>query len=107
MAMAPPSWCGVEPGATTLTAYVANWSGGGLAMQAPQVKTDAPGWNTGYEPALGDVDGDGSDDLIMNRANSLNRVWVFFANGDSTFDLASSNGQTLTTGGGWTATPSW
>ncbi|GAB5536935.1 MAG: hypothetical protein Rubg2KO_31840 [Rubricoccaceae bacterium] len=91
----------VEPGAQTLTTYVADWSGGGLAMQAPQVKSDAPGWNTGYEPALADTDGDGSDDLIMNRANTLNRVWVFFANGDGTFDLASSDGQTLTTGGGW------
>ena len=91
----------VEPARNTLTAYVADWSGGGLTMRAPQVKTDAPGWNTGYEPALADVDGDGSDDLIMNRANTLNRVWVFFANGDGTFDYASSDGQTLSTGGGW------
>ena len=91
----------VEPTAQLLKVYVAQWTGSGLEMQDRQVKGDAPGWNTGYEPALGDVDGDGADDLIMNRANTLNRVWVFFANGDGTFDLASSDGQTLSSGGGW------
>jgi len=93
----------IEPGAQNLTMVVANWSGGGLAMQAPQVKTGAAGWNTGYEPTLADVDGDGADDLIMNRANTLNRVWTFFASGDGTFDLASSDGQTLSNGGGWSS----
>ncbi|MEM6325969.1 MAG: thiol-activated cytolysin family protein [Bacteroidota bacterium] len=90
----------VEPGANTLTMVVARWAGGGFTLEAPQTRVES-GWNTGYEPTLADVDGDGADDLVMNRANSLNRVWVFFANGDGTFDTASSVGQTLTSGGGW------
>ncbi|MEM1054787.1 MAG: thiol-activated cytolysin family protein [Bacteroidota bacterium] len=90
----------VEPGASTLTVYIARWTGNGFTMQVPQTRT-ASGWNTGYEPTLADVDGDGADDLVMNRANTLNRVWVFFANGDGTFDTASSDGQTLSGGGGW------
>lgn len=91
----------VEPGAQDLTVTVATWTGGGFQLREPLVKTGTPGWNTGYEPALADVDGDGADDLIMNRANSQNRVWVLFAKRDGTFDFANADGQTLTTGGGW------
>ncbi|MEM6286277.1 MAG: thiol-activated cytolysin family protein [Bacteroidota bacterium] len=90
----------VEPGPATLTVYVATATGGNFTMQDPQARVVA-GWDTGYEPTLADVDGDGADDLVMNRANTLNRVWVFFAGGDGTFDMASSDGQTLSSGGGW------
>lgn len=92
----------VEPGADALTVYVATWSGGGLQMQAPQVRDSAFDWATpDYEPYLADVSGDGADDLIVNRANATNRVFVFFANGDGTFDFESSSQQVLRSGGGW------
>jgi hypothetical protein len=45
-------------------------------------------WNEGYTKLVGDVDGDGDDDLVWNARYSTNRTYVGFSNGDGTFAMS-------------------
>jgi hypothetical protein len=49
--------------------------------------TPSEGWSNGYELYVGDVDGDGEDDLVWNRRQDAqpNRVYTALSNGDGTF----------------------
>lgn len=73
-------------GATNKT-YVAISTGSGWTFAAVQQRPEAISWS-GYHVLVGDTDGDGDDDLIVNSLGSVNRTYVSLSNGDGTLDMS-------------------
>jgi len=80
------------------TIYVALANGSGGWTFEPMQQETPRGW-TGYGLYVGDLNRDGSADLIWNRtSDGNNNVYTALSNGDGTFAL-DSTGQRLGTGG--------
>jgi hypothetical protein len=74
--------------------YVARAAGRSLdfldAAVHPDTPTQGGGWDT-YRTLVGDMDGDGDDDLVWNLLGARNRTFVGFSNGDGTFTLPTTS----------------
>ena len=80
----------VRTTSAALTVQVGRASGGAVTFLRPQERTGS--WAPYRKAGLGDVDGDGRDDLVVNQTDGEgNFVYVFFADADGTFDLGASS----------------
>lgn len=74
--------------------YVARASGRSLefldGVPHPGTPTQGGGWDA-YRTLVGDMDGDGDDDLVWNLLGARNRTFVGFSNGDGTFTLPTTS----------------
>ncbi len=74
--------------------YVARASGRSLAFLGgvthPDTPTQGGGWDE-YRTLVGDMDGDGDDDLVWNLLGGRNRTFIGFSNGDGTFTLPTTS----------------
>ena len=74
--------------------YVARASGRSLTflegVTHPDTPTQGGGWDE-YRTLVGDMDGDGDDDLVWNLLGERNRTFVGFSNGDGTFTLPTTS----------------
>jgi len=80
--------------------YVALATGGGSFDMLPDTTHPSMSWGEGYAKLIGDVDGDGDDDIVWNARYSTNRTYVGFSNGDGTFDMESTPQDHYATGWG-------
>ncbi len=49
---------------------------------------ESSSWGINYDFEVGDINGDGSDDLLWNeRVSARNRIYVSFSNGDGTYGV--------------------
>ncbi|NBC17306.1 MAG: hypothetical protein GVY18_08345 [Bacteroidetes bacterium] len=76
------------------TTYVARASGRALEFLEGVTHPDTPSqggsWDA-YRTLVGDMDGDGDDDLVWNLLGGRNRTFVGFSNGDGTFTLPTTS----------------
>ncbi|NBC26673.1 MAG: hypothetical protein GVY08_07425 [Bacteroidetes bacterium] len=76
------------------TTYVARASGRSLefldGVTHPDTPTQGGSWDE-YRTLVGDMDGDGDDDLVWNLLGGRNRTFVGFSNGDGTFTLPTTS----------------
>jgi len=74
--------------------YVARATGRSLEFLDGVPRPDTPiqggGWDA-YRTLVGDMDGDGDDDLVWNLLGARNRTFVGFSNGDGTFTLPTTS----------------
>ena len=74
--------------------YVARANGRSLefldGMTHPATPTQGGRWDA-YRTLVGDVDGDGDDDLVWNLLGNRNRTFVGFSNGDGTLALPTTS----------------
>ena len=74
--------------------YVARASGRSLEFLDGVTHPDTPrqggSWDE-YRTLVGDMDGDGDDDLVWNLLGGRNRTFVGFSNGDGTFTLPTTS----------------
>ena len=74
--------------------YVARASGRSLEFLDGVTHPDTPrqggSWDK-YRTLVGDMDGDGDDDLVWNLLGGRNRTFVGFSNGDGTFTLPTTS----------------
>jgi len=74
--------------------YVARANGRSLTfldgVTHPDTPTQGGGWDA-YRTLVGDMDGDGDDDLVWNLLGARNRTFVGFSNGDGTFTLPTTS----------------
>lgn len=74
-------------------------AGGFLSPQAVSLSLTPP-----FDAQVGDLNGDGRDDLVWNHRGTTNEVKVAFARMDGTFDLGAAAATIAgSPGGGWTA----
>lgn len=73
---------------------------GGFAVQAVQADTAQPaeGWSLFDETLIGDFDADGDDDILWNKKDTENVLYVGLSNGDGTFEWGGRQTHPL---GGW------
>ena len=74
--------------------YVARASGRSLEFLDGVTHPDTPrqggSWDE-YRTLVGDMDGDGDDDLVWNLLGGRNRTFIGFSNGDGTFTLPTTS----------------
>jgi hypothetical protein len=70
--------------AETNRIYVALGTANGTLESRPFQDHPQKGWN-GFEVLVGDINGDGRDDLLWNAHQEVNRVFVGLGNADGTF----------------------
>ncbi|NBC86400.1 MAG: hypothetical protein GVY25_09435, partial [Bacteroidetes bacterium] len=84
--------------------YVARASGRSLefldGVPHPDTPTQGGSWDA-YRTLVGDMDGDGDDDLVWNLLSDRNRTFIGFSNGDGTFTLPTTSQNQG--GGPWTS----
>lgn len=89
-------WSRVGNASNRNDTYVARSSGGSLdflnVATHPAEPAQAAGgeWNE-YSTLVGDMDGDGDDDLVWNLLGARNRTFVGFSNGDGTLTLPTTS----------------
>jgi len=87
-------WSRVDNASGANRTYVGRASGGSLDFLDAAVHPDTPsqggGWAE-YRTLVGDMDGDGDDDLVWNLLGDRNRTFVGFSNGDGTFTLPTTS----------------
>jgi len=87
-------WSRVENANDKNRTYVARASGRSLefldGVTHPDTPTQGGRWNA-YRTLVGDMDGDGDDDLVWNLLGGRNRTFVGFSNGDGTFTLPTTS----------------
>ncbi|HHP7237849.1 thiol-activated cytolysin family protein [Longibacter sp.] len=87
-------WSRVDNASGANRTYVARASGRSLAfldaVPHPDTPTQGGGWDQ-YRTLVGDMDGDGDDDLVWNLLGDRNRTFVGFSNGDGTFSLPTTS----------------
>lgn len=77
--------------------YVGISNGNGTFSFSERQDHPLSGWDT-YKILIGDVNGDGKDDIIWNETNSRNRVYVGISNGNGTFSFSERQDHPLS---GW------
>ncbi|HKI47599.1 MAG TPA: FG-GAP-like repeat-containing protein [Balneolales bacterium] len=70
--------------------FVALSTGGGSFKFLPAQVHPASNWGEHYTRLIGDLNGDGYDDIVWNYPGTSNRTYVGFSNGDGTFDMPSA-----------------
>jgi hypothetical protein len=70
--------------------YVAMATGGGNFDLLADTTHPNSIWNEGYNKLIGDVDGDGDDDIVWNALGTTNRTYIGFSNGDGTFETPTT-----------------
>ena len=87
-------WSRVGNAGNANETYVARASGGSLefldGVTHPDTPSQGGGWDA-YRTLVGDMDGDGDDDLVWNLLGARNRTFIGFSNGDGTFMLPTTS----------------
>jgi len=87
-------WSRVDNASGANRTYVARASGRSLTfldgVTHPDTPSEGGGWDQ-YRTLVGDMDGDGDDDLVWNLLGDRNRTFVGFSNGDGTFRLPTTS----------------